>query len=35
MTELLEKQTPVAVGEDDMQIFLRQIREFPRLTVEE
>lgn len=35
MTELLEKQTPVAAGEDDMQLFLRQIREFPRLTVEE
>ena len=35
MTELLEKQTPVPDGEDDMQLFLRQIREFPRLTVEE
>lgn len=35
MTELLEKQTPVPAGEDDMQLFLRQIREFPRLTVEE
>ena len=37
MTELLEKQTEVAVsaGEDDMRQFLREIREFPRLTVED
>ena len=37
MTELLEKQTEVAVsaGEDDVRQFLREIREFPRLTVEE
>ena len=35
MTELLENQTPVPAGEDDVQFFLRQIREFPRLTVEE
>ncbi len=37
MTELLEKQTEVAVsaGEDDMRQFLREIREFPRLTLEE
>lgn len=37
MTELLEKQTevPVSVGEDDMRQFLREIREFPRLTAQE
>ena len=37
MTELLEKHTEVAVsaGEDDVRQFLREIREFPRLTVEE
>ena len=37
MTELLEKetQTPVSAGEDDVRQFLREIREFPRLTVEE
>ena len=37
MTELLEKQTEVTVsaGEDDVRQFLREIREFPRLTVEE
>lgn len=35
MTELLEKQTSVPACEDDMQLFLCQIREFPRLTVEE
>ena len=35
MTELLDKQTPVPSGEDDMQLFLREIREFPRLTVEQ
>ena len=37
MTELLEKQSPAAItaGEDDVQLFLRQIREFPRLTPEE
>ena len=34
MTELLEKQ-PLRAGEDDMRLFLRDIREFPRLTVEE
>ena len=37
MTELLEKQTEtiVSAGEDDMRLFLREIRECPRLTVEE
>ena len=37
MTELLEKQSPAVItaGEDDVQLFLRQIREFPRLTPEE
>ena len=37
MTELLEKQDPSALtgGEDDVGLFLRQIREYPRLTAEE
>ncbi len=35
MTELLEKQTAVASGEDDMRQFLSEIREYPRLTAEE
>ena len=35
MTELLEKQTPVRSGEDDMRQFLSEIREFPRLTAEQ
>ena len=37
MTELLKKQTEtiVSAGEDDMRLFLREIREFPRLTLEE
>ena len=37
MTELLEKQTEtiVSAGEDDVRLFLREIREFPRLTPEE
>ncbi len=37
MTELLEKQEDLTVsaGEDDVRQFLREIREFPRLTVEE
>ena len=37
MTELLEKQTDtiVSAGEDDVRLFLREIREFPRLTVEQ
>jgi len=37
MTELLEKQTDLTVsaGEDDVRQFLREIREYPRLTVEE
>ncbi len=37
MTELLEKEAdaPVSAGEDDVRQFLREIREYPRLTVEE
>lgn len=37
MTEPLEKQTevPLSAGEDDVRQFLREIREFPRLTAEE
>ena len=35
MTELLDRQTPVSTGEDDVRQFLSEIREFPRLTVEE
>ena len=37
MTELLEKQTEtiVSAGEDDVRLFLKEIRELPRLTVEQ
>lgn len=36
MTELLDKQeNPVPSGEDDVRLFLKEIREFPRLTPEE
>lgn len=36
MTELLEKQEPeLHSGEDDVQLFLREIREFPRLTAQQ
>ena len=37
MTELLEKQRDLTVssGDDDVRQFLREIREFPRLTVEQ
>ena len=37
MTELLEKQRDVTVssGDDDVRQFLREIREFPRLTAEQ
>ena len=35
MTKLLEKQAPLSTGEDDVRQFLREIREFPRLTAEE
>jgi len=37
MTELLEKQTevPISTGEEDVRQFLSEIREFPRLTLEE
>lgn len=37
MTELLDKQTevPISAGEDDVRQFLREIREYPRLTAQE
>ena len=35
MTELLEKQAPLSAGEDDVRQFLREIREYPRLSAEE
>jgi len=35
MTELLDKEIPVSSGEEDLRPFLREIREFPRLTMEE
>ena len=35
MTELLDKATPVSVGEDDVRQYLHEIRQFPRLTPEE
>ena len=35
MTELLDKQSIVSSGEDDVRQFLSEIREFPRLTPEE
>ena len=35
MTELLEKQVPLRTGEEDVRQFLREIREFPRLSPEE
>lgn len=37
MTELLEKQSqiPLSAGEDDVRLFLHEIREFPRLTAEQ
>ena len=35
MTELLDKALPVSTGEEDLRPFLREIREFPRLTPEE
>ncbi len=35
MTELLEKESQVSAGEDDVRQYLHQIRQFPRLTVEE
>ena len=37
MTELLEKHSPVPMtgGEDDVRLFLSEIREFPRLSPEE
>ena len=34
MTELLEKQPSVSAGEDDVRLFLSEIRQFPRLTAE-
>ena len=35
MTELLDKQSIVSSGEDDVRQFLSEIREFPRLTPEQ
>ena len=35
MTELLEKQSPITAGEEDMRLFLREIRQFPLLTAQE
>ena len=35
MTELLEKDSTPSAGEDDVRQFLREIREYPRLTAEE
>ena len=35
MTDLLDKQSPMSSGEDDVRLFLREIREFPRLTAQE
>ena len=32
---LLELDTPVSTGEDDVGVFLREIRQYPRLTVEQ
>lgn len=35
MPELLEKQTSVSGGEDDIRLFISQIRQYPRLAAEE
>ena len=35
MTELLEKEIPVSSGDEDLRPFLREIREFPRLTADQ
>ena len=35
MPELLEKQTSVSGGEDDIRLFISQIRQYPLLTAEE
>ena len=35
MTELLEQQTPISTGEEDMRQFLSEIRQFPLLTAQE
>ena len=35
MTELLEKEIPVSTGDEDLRPFLREIREFPRLTADQ
>lgn len=35
MTELLERQSPISTGEEDMRLFLREIRQFPLLTAQE
>ena len=35
MTELLDKRSTISAGEDDVRQFLSEIREFPRLSVQE
>lgn len=35
MTELLEKEIPVSAGDEDLRPFLQEIREFPRLSVQQ
>lgn len=35
MTDLLEKEIPVSAGDEDLRPFLREIREFPRLTAQQ
>ena len=35
MTELLEKEIPISSGDEDLRPFLREIREFPRLTADQ
>lgn len=37
MTEVMDQQTdmPISTGEEDMRQFLRELKEYPRLTPEE
>ena len=35
MTELLEKQPNIRSGDEDVRLFLSEIRQFPLLTAEE
>ena len=35
MTELLDKESLVSAGEDDVRQYLHEIRQFPRLTPEQ